>query len=103
MTNYNPICFLTHLVEKNKNNSFQLSVRKFNEELDDIHDALYSQRYYIGFGFNDFVDACVTKFPEWIKADVENLVVYVNVDNDFVRTLKDYLKIFILPWNDIQL
>ena len=97
MTDYNPICFLAHLVEKNKNNSFQIRVRKFNEELDGIHDSLYSQHYYIGFGFNDFVDVCATTFPEWIKADVENLKVYINVDNDFIRTLKNYLKIFSLP------
>ena len=97
MKEYNPICFLIYLVEQNKNNSFQINVRRFNEELHKIENSLWNQHYHIDFGFNTFCRICSTRFPEWIYFDNEKINLSIKVDDEFIKVLNNYIKIFDIP------
>ena len=97
MKEYNPIQFLAYLVKQRQDNSLQLNARKFNKELDKIHDSIWKQHFHIGFGFREFVRKCSTIFEEWIYFDNEKINLNIKVDDEFIKVLNDYIKIFVIP------
>lgn len=100
MKEYSPIQFLAYLIEQRQYNSLQLNARKFNKELDKIHDSLWNQHYHIDFGFREFAFECISKFPHNCQLDTENLILTINKDEGFERELNNYIKIYKTPEYD---
>lgn len=97
MKEYNPIQFLAYLVELCNDKTLQLNVRKFNEELDKIHNSLWNQHFHIGFGFEEFALVCKRTFPNNCQLDIEKLTLAINKDKEFERELNNYIKIYENP------
>ena len=97
MKEYSPIQFLDYIVNRSKENSLQLNVRTFNEELDKIHDSLWNHDFHIGFGFEEFALACKRTFPDNCQLDIDKLTLIITKDEKFERELNNYTKIYENP------
>lgn len=95
MKEYSPIQFLAHLVEQIYDNGwYKMDVKEFNGIIHRIEDSIWNHYFHIGFGFEEFVFECTSKFPNNCQFDTENLILTINKDEELEKELNNYIKIY---------